>query len=554
MESRSIEPKDPGIIFDLLKGWISDSLHRDIKDSTPPGCPWRALASALQESSRQQCRNQSSPDGLSAEQRYTELDVRETLVNIYMRQTEGVRSAIAQAKLEDPLSIFSLGGYQNAQEVLDHWDWYLSCLCGTRLELEVMRMPLDFVDLKFLASHYQARITVSRFSAETMRFLPDGANACSHFLQLVLHAGLWAALLGPKLPEFDKGKVLGAVVELANNLQDSLEAFAGRSACIASFDEEKQCYMACVGQNLFPVERAQIKRILCHHSDAETGTEAWSGWQANRMGEIRRSREKERRKLFETAWGPGPGQAPVLRGIPDGGFEFQLLFELVGKEAQKRLQATREELAGRAGRQQQYAATSRFSALPELTKQPAAPQSMPSPPSSSFAGLVKLTQAVKHLKDQQHIWAMCPNTIKPPAGFETDLLSCNANDELRLTDAHGDINSAGTVYLLAAKAIEVERTDGDVGEAWISSDHACVWIANHDHKPDPKWGEGFIELKANDKVVMNERKKGAEEGWASGFVWNDGSRGSSHRRGYFPVSFVTPHIWLSKPISTCHDV
>ena len=57
-----------------------------------------------------------------------------------MRQTEGDRRAIAQAKLEDPLSI---GSYQNAQEVMDHWDWYLSCLCSTQQELEVMRMPWE---------------------------------------------------------------------------------------------------------------------------------------------------------------------------------------------------------------------------------------------------------------------------------------------------------------------------------------------------------------------------------------------------------------------------
>ena len=145
MESRSIEPKDPGIIFDLLKGWISDSFHRTIKDSTPPGCPWQALASALQESSRQQCRNQSSLDGLSDEKRYTEFEVRESLVNIYTRQTEGVRRAIAQAKLEDPPSIFSLDSYQNAKEVMNHWNWYLSCLCGTQQELEIMRMPTVFV-------------------------------------------------------------------------------------------------------------------------------------------------------------------------------------------------------------------------------------------------------------------------------------------------------------------------------------------------------------------------------------------------------------------------
>ena len=99
--------------------------------------------------------------------------------------------------------------------------------------------------------------------------------------------------------------------------------------------------MACVGKNLFPVEHAQIKCIWCHHSDTETGTDTWSGWQATLQGKIKRGRDRERRKLFDTNWGPGPRQAPVLRGIPDGAFDFQLLFELVGKETQKRLEATR---------------------------------------------------------------------------------------------------------------------------------------------------------------------------------------------------------------------
>ena len=52
------------------------------------------------------------------------------------------------------------------------------------------------------------------------------AYACSHFGHLVRHAGLWASLLGPRLHEFNKGKVLRPVVELADNLQDALEALA----------------------------------------------------------------------------------------------------------------------------------------------------------------------------------------------------------------------------------------------------------------------------------------------------------------------------------------
>ena len=68
----------------------------------------------------------------------------------------------------------------------------------------------------------------------------------------------------------------------------------------------------------------------------------------------------------------------------------------MGKEAQKRLEATRDELADRAGRQKQYAPT----------------------------------EAVKKLKDQHYIWAICPNMVKPPA-------DCDAYDELRLAGVHG---------------------------------------------------------------------------------------------------------------------
>ena len=58
------------------------------------------------------------------------------------------------------------------------------------------------------------------------RLMSAKAYACSHFGLLVRHAGLWASLLGPRLFEFKKGKVLRPVVELADNLQDALEALA----------------------------------------------------------------------------------------------------------------------------------------------------------------------------------------------------------------------------------------------------------------------------------------------------------------------------------------
>ena len=81
---------------------------------------------------------------------------------------------------------------------------------------------------------------------------------------------------------------------------------------------------------------------------------------------------------------------------------------------------------------------------------------------------------------------------------------------------------------------------------------APMEIANHNHKPDPAWGERFIEIKANDEVVMSKRETGSWEGWATGFVLNHDSRDGSFRSGYFPISFVTPHIWLAKQSITTH--
>ena len=74
---------------------------------------------------------------------------------------------------------------------------------------------------------------------------------------------------------------------------------------------------------------------------------------------------------------------------------------------------------------------------------------------------MKLTEAVKKLKDQHYIWAICPNTVKPPADFAADLLDCNARDELRLAGAHGDLNVAGTVYLISSCYWKFELITGD---------------------------------------------------------------------------------------------
>ena len=122
-------------------------------------------------------------------------------------------------------------------------------------------------------------------SGGTCRTVHISADACGrHSMILTIAARLehgatpsFSLCLAPcknvssasPMTPFCQVKLVGAEVRETcwfRPFQNPIQQLFNPFSDIHSFDAEKQCYMTCGRQNLFPVERAQIKRILCHHS------------------------------------------------------------------------------------------------------------------------------------------------------------------------------------------------------------------------------------------------------------------------------------------------
>lgn len=363
MELSNINAKDANIITDLLKTWVSDACCREVRESNPPGCPWQSLAFAFQESSRQKRRNHEAScssgtrDHTKDIHLITEKQIRERLIHIYRAQTPEIIYSIVEAKLADPLSLFSLAKYKSVSSAMKNWEWYLYCLTfdpndfvqnnawgrTPQKDMQAVRIPMDFVDLQLISTAYNAQITVSMIDRPSMRFVPLGTDprhvaSFQHALHLLVHQGHWASLVWPRPMEAELCPLLGSIVELTNEaskLPKGLESFRGKVACVVDFNQTEESYVVTFGRQTISVDRAAVRRILAPNPCFKglTLTPAEEG----RM---------LRRKQYDHSSGPGPGCAPSFKGIPDGSFEFQLLFELVKFHALSYLHLLKDDLTG----------------------------------------------------------------------------------------------------------------------------------------------------------------------------------------------------------------
>eukprot|EP00931_Biecheleriopsis_adriatica_P077022 TRINITY_DN50665_c0_g1_i1.p1 TRINITY_DN50665_c0_g1~~TRINITY_DN50665_c0_g1_i1.p1 ORF type:complete len:545 (-),score=90.73 TRINITY_DN50665_c0_g1_i1:85-1719(-) len=537
MEATRIDAVDPPILFDLLKAWISNTFHREIRDTKPPGCPWQALADALCESLRQQQRDlptQAAPPGPS------EKDIRAALIHTYRHQPDDVIQAIAQAKLEDELSFFALAKYSSSDEVLMHWDWYIYCLAfessdfhsdglawdrEPQADPEIVRMPMDFVDLHVLARYFKAQVTVSMLQHNATRFIPDKSEGCQHALHLVMHRGFWAPLLGPiDIQRKSSVSLVGSIVELGDRLGGSFEAFAGCTACVLGYDRTLECWKVCVGQHVLPIESAQIKQITCHISEVDGNG-------------LLRSTTPSLKKKFENA-GPTPGLAPALLGIPDGSVEFQIMYELVDNAACRRLKQLRGDIAGRIAHAQR-----------EGLQDPTLNNSSVSGPevrqtNTNDEAWVSLTEVIERLKKNCSVNTVCPNHVSPPLEFHHQLLACEEGDQLSIVDVCGEGGFAETGYVFFGCATNKAE------KRWVNSDLVCLWMVVEDYTPCELELEEFLHLEQNAMIVMTRRLQEDLPGWAMGWLVSDHEK---RRQGRFPVRNVVPMIYIDNSICDEHD-
>lgn len=319
-----IKNVDKHIFFDLVKRWVSDTLHRTVQDTVPEGCPWQSISMAF--STTLECFKNTSPEKVEEE-------LRKYLALAYWQMSDEQKTALYTAKLEDETSIFRLGYYPNIEKIKEHWKWYTYCLLhpsnyftqGREFRQPpdpcVVRLPLDFVDLQMLSNKYQVRINIFRYSDE-IRFTPGGVADRDDWprVHLVHHHGLWAAVRGPREA---RGRVLETSLVELDNLPDAFQHFTRRAVCLAGYNEDERCYRALAGQQVLQIDRLSISRVI-QSDDPGAGPSSW-----------------------KTRYG-GSSTAPSLAGIPDRAFEFQLLLEYVREELTDRLRRMRSMKKGEA--------------------------------------------------------------------------------------------------------------------------------------------------------------------------------------------------------------
>merc|ERR1719433_1277882 len=80
-------------------------------------------------------------------------------------------------------------------------------------------------------------------------------------------------------------------------------------------------------------------------------------------------------------------------------------------------------------------------------------------------------------------------------------------------------------------------------EGWCPKDQLSIWEVCAAFKPLEDWPDrqSFLELRAEDTILVQKRYNGEWEGWAHGIKWGSAKQG----QGVFPLLHAVPHLLLS---------
>mmetsp|Transcript_39426 Transcript_39426/g.111682 ORF Transcript_39426/g.111682 Transcript_39426/m.111682 type:complete len:602 (-) Transcript_39426:20-1825(-) len=601
MDTRRIDGVGSVLTFDLLKTWYRDALYCDVGRTDPPGCPWMSLTWALRRAKQERLREEAAAAVAAAAQRGaesdcgsaekvqegdgpTEQDLRRCLVDTYARALGQTLQSILKAKMEDPLSFFH--SFRTLSSAYRYWAWYLYCLtfevldfAGGAVEEGVINMPLDTVDLQVLASAFSTQITLSRLMEEPLRFLPDvdHPRQATQRAHVLCHRGLWSPMLGPTRPENEVLPLVNGIIELGRLPLGPMAALSQKTAVVKGYDRSNECYVVCVGQLDLPVDRLQIKNIVFHDRVA---SESW-------RGHVEGGDEQDREMRHSSL---APGEAALLRGVPDGAIEFQLLHELVRRQARAKLEAMLQELAGRGTHGPSHAASQRHSTahgpvpepvrqelLSQLCKPPTAPSWQPAQRPSEVVGAavgtaaegatgaeaparmptdpegsavmpspatatatapaplrrMSMDQARLLMSTGRQIAVIAPQEWIPPEGSSSSSMALRLGAEIVLR-RHAD---SGWLY-------GAEASSGS--EGWFPTDRLTIWEVHQAFAPDPQSGNSalFLSLQVGETIAVHQRYSDEWDGWGWGQRWG----GATVEGGVFHFSHTSPHVILSREL------
>lgn len=478
--------------FEYLKNWISNVHDREVADEIT--CPFQSLAKGISHHYR------------SVE----EHNIRSLLVETYHRLSGESFRILADQKLKDETSFFHMTHFREVKEVKKYWNWYLYCLTfqsGEQLPQDaggcpvVVRVPLDYTDLKVLSKALSARFTVSTLDEQARCYCLTEEQPVNIHVHLVRHKSRWAPVLGRKMAVKGLENQLVALQALDGG---PFQSFQHKGAeVIPNTNGEEKHYLVCVGRQILPMHRNQLQLVAVPKVDTSENSSVpwWRRWQ-----------------------GPALGEAPSFRGIPDGSVEFQLLLELLGDKIYKRLQQKREELKGyqidddRTNRN----AASYTSALPlvwwcSTLAAPSAPVAAPEPASAQPR---KFKTERRHLEEV--ITAMQQRRtkvfVKSPTAFSREgndwklFLRLRRGIPLCLT---GVAEHTKFSYLFKG-FVEGEKEK----KGWFIPDLLCIWEVRQamKMKPEMKSTAFTVELETDECFYVTDL---FDDGWAQVCQWTN---------------------------------
>eukprot|EP00434_Breviolum_minutum_P012496 symbB.v1.2.011009.t1/scaffold687.1/size172701/15 len=459
------------------------------------------------------CPFQSLAKGISHHYRYVEeKNIRSLLVETYHRLSGESFRTLADQKLKDETSFFHMTHFREVNQVKKYWNWYLYCLTfqsGEQLPREVVRVPLDYTDLKVLSKALSARFTVSTLDEQARCYCLKEEQPVNIHVHLVRHKSRWAPVLGRKMAVKGLENQLVALQALDGG---PFQSFQHKGAeVIPNTNGEEKHYLVCVGRQILPMHRNQLQLVAVPKVDTSENSSVpwWRRWQ-----------------------GPALGEAPSFRGIPDGSVEFQLLLELLGDKIYKRLQQKREELKGyqidddRTNRN----AASYTSALP-LGWWESTPAATPAPvaarePAPAQQRIFKterrpLEEVITAIRQRRAQKLTCKIHLRSPTTFSREDDE-NWNSFLRLSrgmyycltgvkeDPHPKFSDP---YLFKGFAEEAEEKKG-----WFIPDLLCIWEVRQAMTipPSMKSTESTVELQTDECFYVTDLFDG---GWAQVRQW-----------------------------------
>lgn len=398
-----------------------------------------------------------------------------------------------------------------------------------------------------------------------MRFQPPSENlrGIAH-ARLALHQGFWSPMVRLLGPRDEVIPLRDSIVELENLPFAISTALPKPLAVVEQWDSLMEYYVASVGNLRFPVERMQMKQVVFRQHGVPTVSRA--------SKQPAQAQRKDAVKPHMV-----PQDVLALNGIPEASLEFQVLNELVRRQARLRLERMMQELAGRGG--ESISETSGKagvmagrSELPAVVRVPDILNLLRSrrEQDAHLAAVAGARQAREVRAAEPARSALGP--APPPVALQTEQLEHVSLDAARklvsagqtitvlvLSDWAPDETSASSRFLPVKSGMRItlkRHSDGgwwfgfdeakpDGVAGWCPEIHFILWEVTRPFRPEASSDirEQFLDLNVGDGVLVITRwSEGDWSGW--GFGEKYGTRDPA--KGLFCLSCATPKVILNR--------